>query len=94
VALADPKMKARLADLGGTVASRMHVVPLVEKRIERLEHERLVLLRGGLDHIIALTFLASQDARWITGDTIRVDGGSIGSVGLAAIDIEDMAGDE
>jgi NAD(P)-dependent dehydrogenase (short-subunit alcohol dehydrogenase family) len=21
-------------------------------------------------------FLASQDARWITGDTIRVDGGS------------------
>jgi 3-oxoacyl-[acyl-carrier protein] reductase len=23
-----------------------------------------------------VAFLASQDARWITGDTIRVDGGS------------------
>jgi NAD(P)-dependent dehydrogenase (short-subunit alcohol dehydrogenase family) len=23
-----------------------------------------------------VVFLASQDARWITGDTIRVDGGS------------------
>jgi 3-oxoacyl-[acyl-carrier protein] reductase len=24
----------------------------------------------------AITFLASDDARWITGDTLRVDGGS------------------
>ena len=24
----------------------------------------------------AVTFLASDDARWITGDTLRVDGGS------------------
>jgi NAD(P)-dependent dehydrogenase (short-subunit alcohol dehydrogenase family) len=23
-----------------------------------------------------VAFLASQDARWITGDTIRIDGGS------------------
>ena len=30
------------------------VVPLIEKRIERLEHERLVLHRGGLSHLIAL----------------------------------------
>jgi len=24
----------------------------------------------------AVAFLASEDARWITGDTLRVDGGS------------------
>ena len=24
----------------------------------------------------AIAFLASDDARWITGDTLRVDGGS------------------
>jgi 3-oxoacyl-[acyl-carrier protein] reductase len=28
------------------------------------------------DIAAAITFLASDEARWITGDTLRVDGGS------------------
>jgi NAD(P)-dependent dehydrogenase (short-subunit alcohol dehydrogenase family) len=41
-----------------------------------LNVQALQRLAGPDDIAPAVAFLASDDARWITGDTIRVDGGS------------------
>jgi NAD(P)-dependent dehydrogenase (short-subunit alcohol dehydrogenase family) len=38
--------------------------------------QALKRMAGPDDIAAAITFLASDEARWITGDTLRVDGGS------------------
>ena len=37
---------------------------------------KTALVTGAYDIAGAVAFLASDEARWITGDTLRVDGGS------------------
>jgi NAD(P)-dependent dehydrogenase (short-subunit alcohol dehydrogenase family) len=61
----------------GVVDTDMSNFTKTEAGRERaISMQALKRLAGPQDIAGAVTFLASEDARWITGDTLRVDGGS------------------
>jgi len=61
----------------GVVDTDMSNFTKTEAGRERaISMQALKRLAGPEDIAGAVTFLASEDARWVTGDTLRVDGGS------------------
>ena len=68
-------MRERGGDIGGTTAEGFTPASYTDPEARRTTEALIPLGRLAHDLVGAVLFLASDELRWVTGNTVTVDGG-------------------